>query len=94
MQDTRNYWPVAAAANNANFDQPPPVGLNMSIPSSVNTNYTVSVATTTSPLTFTITAVPTVVQVDPLCGTLTLDSTGLRGCNGTSCTATSTGTCW
>ena len=94
MQDARNYYPVAVSAGNSNFTQAPPTGLNLNVPGNLNTTYTLSVATTVTPLGFTITAVPSATQNDMLCGTLTLDSTGLKTCNGTGCTATSTGTCW
>ncbi len=65
--------------------------LNISVPSEVAPNYTVTTAPNMSatPPTFTVTAVPIGAQLarDTQCGTLTLDSTGAK-------TATSSTGCW
>ena len=97
MLDARNYFPVLPTAGNTNFSQPLPTGLQLSVPRDVSTNYTLQVTTTVAPapVGFTITAVPNdPPQTDPQCLTLTLDSTGRKGCTGSVCTPTSTGTCW
>lgn len=60
--------------------------LNVTTPSDVSANYTISIATADGPPSFTLTATPVGKQVDDSCGTLTLDSVGAK--------TPTTGKCW
>jgi len=84
MLDARLYASVAlAAGTNANFLNQPPTGLNMSVPPEVTRNYNLSVIATTNPPGYTISAAPNgTSQIDTTCGTLMLDQSGAKGCNG------------
>ena len=64
-------------------------GLGLTIPASVSSFYTVTIATinTASPPSFVVTAAPSGSQAGEKCGTLTIDQRGVRGVTGT-------GTCW
>lgn len=61
--------------------------LSMTTPASVSAKYTIALATGAAPPSFTITATPKGDQAKDKCGTLTLDSVGVKGASGT-------GTCW
>ena len=56
----------------------------------LNDYYTFPAATSVAAKTFTLTAVPTARQNDPLCGTLSIDAQGDRGESGTGTAAD----CW
>lgn len=60
-------------------------GLNLSTPADIQGKYTVTIGNISN-TTYTITAVPTAAQKDPLCGTLTLNQAGLK--------TPTTGGCW
>lgn len=64
----------------------------LSAPSDVTRNYTVTIATGTTPPTYTITAAPTASQAarDTACGSLTLTQDGTKGISGTGSVAN----CW
>lgn len=67
-------------------------GLNLTTPSDVNTNYTITIPTATNTV-YTIQAVPNnPPQNDALCQTLTLNSTGLKGITGGATGSVSV--CW
>jgi type IV pilus assembly protein PilE len=61
--------------------------LGMTTPASVSGKYAIAIATGDTPPSFTITATPIGDQANDTCGTLTLDSAGVKGASGT-------GTCW
>lgn len=93
LLDMRNY---VAVTSNANFALPPNNGVSLAMPANVSANYNIVVTTTNpanAPPTFTITAAPNnTTQIDTLCQTVTLDSTGLKGVtNGATATAA---ICW
>lgn len=67
--------------------------LGMSVPSSVSSNYTVTITdVASSPAAYTVKAVPTGGQatIDVACGTLTITAAGVKDATGTSGAAT----CW
>lgn len=65
--------------------------VNMTVPSEVSTNYTITVSPVAGPPPgYTITAVPASAMNDTKCGTLTLDNTGAKTSSGTD----STTNCW
>lgn len=59
-------------------------------PKSGTAKFVISLATTTTPPTYTITATPTGGYVDSLCGTLTMDQLGVTGKSGPGALAD----CW
>ena len=87
MLDMRSYVAVASAVGNTNFPTPPTTGINMTVPANVSNFYTLSIATTTTPPAYMITAAPISSSIDPTCNTLTLDQTGAK-------TAAATSGCW
>jgi type IV pilus assembly protein PilE len=62
-------------------------GLAMTLPTNVDSFYTVTIATdnTTSPPSFTITAAPKSTQVGEKCGTLTIDHRGVKTAGAGGC---------
>lgn len=84
LLDRRAYAESIIAATSAT-----PAGLGLTVPASVASYYTFSIATdnTTSPPSFLVSAAPTGSQSAEACGTLKLDQAGVR-------TVTGTGTCW
>lgn len=99
LLDMRNYAPVTANANFVNAPASPSTatsGISLAVPDHVAQDYDLTITTTTSttsPPTFKITAAPKGPQQvgDTLCGTLTLDSTGLKGIVGGTGSAA---VCW
>lgn len=67
-------------------------GVSMVVPAEVATDYTFTVASSTSPLGYTVTAAPNAPQSsrDAKCGTLTLTHTGVKGKSGVASVAD----CW
>ncbi|HEY6095968.1 MAG TPA: type IV pilin protein [Gallionellaceae bacterium] len=71
--DARNYTDIIGTG-----------GLNLTTPADVNARYVINIANLSN-TSYTITAVPTAMQNDTLCGTLTLDQAGVK---------TPAGNCW
>jgi type IV pilus assembly protein PilE len=81
LLDRRAYATSITSATSAG-------GLGMTIPASISSYYTVTVATNNAaPPSFTVTAAPTGAQTSDRCGSLSLTSTGVRSYTGT-------GSCW
>lgn len=80
MLDMRSYVAVASAAGNANFPTAPTTGINMTVPATVSSFYTLSITAPPSTATYLITATPIGSQLtgDTICGTLTLSQTGAK----------------
>jgi type IV pilus assembly protein PilE len=85
MLNSRSYFSITSGTT-AEWS-----AVNMTVPGEVSTNYTITVSPVAGPPPgYTITAVPTSVQNDTKCGTLTLSNTGAKTSSGTD----STTNCW
>ena len=82
MLNARSYFTVAAQSDWA--------AASTAVPADVSGNYTITVAASSTPPAYTVTAVPTSAQPDAKCGTLTLTQTGAKTVSGTSSVAD----CW
>ena len=90
-QDLEHYHTENGRYSDANGNAPALPSLTAAVPEH-EPHYQLSVTVNASEDDYQLSATPLVAE--PECGTLSLDDTGLRNCDGTACTAQNGQACW